>query len=399
MIEETATSQPRPRLIVLSSTYPRWPNDPEPAFVHELAKRLVDRFEVVAVVPHAPGTAADEMMDGVRVLRYRYGPAALETLVQDGGMMTHLRQSPWKWLLVPGFLILQWVSARRLLVPGTIVHAHWIVPQGLIARCLPCPYMVTSHGADMFMLRSPFAMAIKRSVLARARAFTVVSRALQQCARDSLNAGSAVVRSMGVDLKHRFTPDRSTARDRYEILFVGRLVEKKGIDTLLRAMPEVVRRHPRVKLTIVGHGPLRHVLGVTASDLGVESHVRFVGSVAQEALPALYRRAAVFAAPFILSRSGDQDGLGLTVVEALGCGCPVIVGAVPATDDIIAEARSVRPIAPGDAGALATALNEVLEDPTAAAVAAAIDRNALVARFDWESVADEYAEMLQKLVL
>src|SRR5690606_9209651 len=62
----------RPVLLVLASTYPRWPGDPEPGFVHELSRRLTDRFRVIALCPHAPGARTAERMDGVEVVRYRY---------------------------------------------------------------------------------------------------------------------------------------------------------------------------------------------------------------------------------------------------------------------------------------------------------------------------------------
>ncbi|MBL2545111.1 glycosyltransferase family 4 protein, partial [Klebsiella pneumoniae] len=59
---------PRPRLLVLASTYPRWANDHELSFVHDLAKRLADRFEVVVLCPHAPGAASRELLDGVQIV-------------------------------------------------------------------------------------------------------------------------------------------------------------------------------------------------------------------------------------------------------------------------------------------------------------------------------------------
>ena len=79
---------PRPVLLVLASTYPRWADDHEPGFVHELARRLTDRFRVLALVPHSPGSSTRETLDGVEVIRYRYAPGRLETLVNDGGIVT-----------------------------------------------------------------------------------------------------------------------------------------------------------------------------------------------------------------------------------------------------------------------------------------------------------------------
>ena len=78
----------KPGLLVLASTYPRWKDDHEPGFVHELCKRLAGSFDVVALVPDAPGADPDGLLDGVDVVRYRYAPRWLQTLVNDGGIVT-----------------------------------------------------------------------------------------------------------------------------------------------------------------------------------------------------------------------------------------------------------------------------------------------------------------------
>ena len=72
------------RLLVLTSTFPRWHGDHEPAFVFDLARRLTDRFEVTVLAPHAPGALAEEYMDDVRVHRFRYAPERLELLAYEG---------------------------------------------------------------------------------------------------------------------------------------------------------------------------------------------------------------------------------------------------------------------------------------------------------------------------
>ena len=150
----------KPRLLVLASTYPRWLDDHEPGFVHELAKRQVERFEVTVLTSSAPGAALHERIDGVEVIRYRYAPRTMETLVYGGGISTNLRRAPWKWALVPSFVAAQGAAAHRLHAQKRfdVVHAHWLIPQGLVARSLRArgtgqvPYVVTSHGGDLYRL-------------------------------------------------------------------------------------------------------------------------------------------------------------------------------------------------------------------------------------------------------
>ena len=391
-----------PALLVLASTYPRWAGDHEPGFVHELARRLTDRFRVIVLGPHAPGAKAREVLDGVEVIRYRYAPERLETLVNDGGIVTNLRRSKWKLLLVPGFVLAQAWRAWRLCRTGKVdvIHAHWLIPQGLIATVLQAlpgpklPFVATSHGADLYALKGGLMQALKRTVIGRASVVTVVSEAMRdRVAEISPDAIDARVQPMGVDLQQRFVPDPDTPRSENELLFVGRLVEKKGLRHLLDAMPVVIARCPDVRLRIAGFGPEEAALRHQTEALGLADHVEFLGPVPQAELPDLYRRATVFVAPFVEARSGDQEGLGLVLVEAAGCGCPVLAGDVPAVRDVLGDASS-RVVDPRRPTQLADAIVDLLVYPQRAHAQADALRENLIGRFDWQSVAAGYADVL-----
>ena len=221
----------KPRMLVLTSTYPRWRDDPEPGFVHELARRLTADFQVMVLAPHARDAAVEEELDGVLVCRYRYAPAAWETLVNDGGMVANLRGNPLKWLLVPGFLLSQaWVTRRlsRQYRPD-VIHAHWLIPQGLVVTLIRLfgqipPFLVTSHGADIYSLRGSVLNALKRRVARSAAAMSVVSSAMQdEAARIGLRPPRLEVLPMGVDFQGRFAPDAAQPRGTDELLFeIGR---------------------------------------------------------------------------------------------------------------------------------------------------------------------------------
>lgn len=384
---------------MLASTFPRWRGDPEPGFVQELAKRMTGQFRVLALVPGAPGAPRRELMDGVEVVRFRYAPHRLQTLVNDGGIVTNLKRRPWKWLLVPAFGLSQawntWRLLRRHRVD--IVHAHWLIPQGLVVALLGClpgrapALLVTSHGADLFALKGRVYGWLRRFVLRRASVVTVVSEAMRdELIRSGERSDRVLVRPMGVDLAGRFSLDPSVPRSADEILFVGRLVEKKGLSHLIDAMPAVLARRPTAHLTVAGFGPERPEREAQVARLALAGKVTFVGAVSQADLVALYRRAAVFVAPFVQAASGDQEGLGLVVVEAAGCGCPVVVADLPATRDVFRDAKPAATVTPASAQDLADAVCKVLEDPPDTLAL----RDSLVRRFDWRSVAEGYGQLL-----
>lgn len=406
-MRDSKQPQRRPVLLVLTSTYPRWQGDPEPAFVHELARRLTERFEVIVLGPHAPGAARREVFDGVDVVRYRYAPRRLQTLVNDGGIVTNLRRSPWKISLVPSFVLGMLWSAWRVmrLRDIDVVHAHWLVPQGVVAgllRWLPgrnVPFVITSHGADLYALRGKLFALLKRFAVARAEAVTVVSAPmLQELSAMGCDLKKISVRSMGVDLQGRFVPDSTVRRSSSEVLFVGRLVEKKGLRYLINAMPEVIKRRPDVRLIIAGFGPDEESLRARAKELDLNDSIRFVGAVEQSQLPSLYRRAAVLVAPFVRARSGDEEGLGLVIVEALGCCCPVVAGDVGAMTEIFGQTSGDFVVDVTNPQLLAERVLEVISKPGFTKARVVKLRRELQDRFDWQRVAIGYAELLERCV-
>lgn len=395
----------RPTLLVLASTYPRWENDPEPGFVHELCRRLARSFDVVAVVPDAPEAAPSGMLDGVEVLRYRYAPRMLQTLVNNGGIATNLRRSPWKWLLVPGFIGGQYLAARRVIRARRVdaVHAHWLIPQGWIARILlrrhGAPFVVTSHGGDLFGFRGKALQVVKCKVAQASAAMTVVSSAMRdEVVRLDLRPSRLVVLPMGVDLQHRFVVDVDAKRQVQQLLFVGRLVPKKGLPHLLHALPKVLATRPGVTLKIVGFGPEQPALMTLAKQLGIDAQVEFCGAIAQPELPALYRQASAFVAPFVRDESGNQEGLPVVLMEAIGCGCPAIVGNVPGVSELLGDEANAVCVDPRDADALAEAILDVLDHPDVARQRALAIRRAALDKVDWEHIALSYGQIMARVI-
>jgi glycosyltransferase involved in cell wall biosynthesis len=201
---------------------------------------------------------------------------------------------------------------------------------------------------------------------------------------------------MGVDLHETFVPDSECGeeRGRSEILFVGRLVEKKGLDSLIRAMPNVLKEHPDSILTIIGYGPEKPKLRALCEKLKVDASVKFEGAVANFKLPEYYRRATVFAAPFVRAGSGDEEGLGLVLIEALGCGCPAIVSDIAAARDITKGLKGVITTPQKDTVALSNALIKVLDDPIKFRSQVLGDLPILVERFSWQAVGERYSKLL-----
>jgi glycosyltransferase involved in cell wall biosynthesis len=126
--------------------------------------------------------------------------------------------------------------------------------------------------------------------------------------------------------------------------------------------------------------------------------VNFLGALEQKDLPRLYRSASLLVAPFVRDDAGDQEGLPVVLMEAIGCGCPVIAGAVEGIEDLLGSATADITVRADDAAALAAAVLRDLDDPAAAAARAARVRAAVADRLDWSRIAAAYAEFLQSCV-
>jgi glycosyltransferase involved in cell wall biosynthesis len=398
-------SATRKRILVLTSTFPRWSGDREPPFVFELSKRLQEQFHVIVLAPHAPGAKRAEEIDGIEVRRFRYFIPRWQTLAYEGGILANLKKNKLNFLLVPFFILAELVSLVRLLhlTKVDVIHAHWLFPQGLIALTAKMlspskpAILCTSHGGDLYGLAGPLFTRIKQQVIRRVDKFTVVSYAMRDYASTSAGRQDIEVIPMGVDLAQRFTPSPNERRSSNELLFAGRLVEKKGVEYIIMAMPEILKRYPQTKLLIAGDGPERARLQRLSIDIGVESRVQFLGAVANTALQKLYRRAAIFVAPSVIARGGDQEGLGLVFVEALGCECPIVASDLPAIRDVVIDGVTGLICKQKDSADLAKKVQCLLDDPDAGANLGRAGRRHVEDRFDWQIISRRYKGLINGL--
>ncbi|NHA16059.1 glycosyltransferase family 4 protein [Thioalkalivibrio sp. XN279] len=390
---------------MLTSTLPRWEGDSEPRFVLDLARHLSDEIDVEILAPHATGAARREVLDGIPVTRFRYWIPWWQSVAYEGGISWRLKENRWRLFQVPFFMLsLAWHTVRRLRrgPPVDIVHAHWIVPQGLVAVLVRglagrrVRVVCTSHGGDLFGLRGKAWTAIKRWVLRRCDAVTVVSNAMADRVREIAPNVEPEVIPMGTDLRSLFTPPEEPRQPPFNrLIFVGRLVEKKGVKYLLEAMALVRKTHLDVTLDIVGHGPLRAELEAQARALGLEDCVRFVGAVPHAELPDYYRAADIAVFPFVEAESGDQEGFGLVMVEAMGCGCTVIASELPAVRDVILHEQTGISTPARGAKTLADALTQLLAESDGFPDIAKRGVAHAQRRFDWSVTAARFVEAMR----
>jgi glycosyltransferase involved in cell wall biosynthesis len=240
---------------------------------------------------------------------------------------------------------------------------------------------------------------MKRFVLRHCEAVTVVSRSMLEAVADVDRSclTHVQVSPMGADLQGTFTPCRETERSKYHLLFVGRLAEKKGLHVLIDALPEIVRRYPEVRLRVVGDGPELAELRARAEVRDVSRCIDWLGSRPHAELVAEYRRATMLVFPSVKTAGGDQEGLGLVPVEALGCECPVVASDLPAIRDVIVHGETGLLASSGDPDSLAIQIMSLLGDAPRRSELARKGRAMVTKNFDWSEVGRRYKMLIESL--
>jgi len=168
---------------------------------------------------------------------------------------------------------------------------------------------------------------------------------------------TTVVLPMGADVIGIRPLAAAAVRRPGQILFVGRLVEKKGVSVLLAALR--LLNETGYDLHLVGDGPLRSQLTSESSGLSAS----FVGALEREALAAEYGAASIAVFPSVAAASGDQDGLPVALLEAMSTGCAIVASDLPGLRDAVEDGKSGLLTPPGSAEELAKALGRLLHDP------------------------------------
>jgi len=365
-------------VLLVTSSFPRWAGDATTPFVHHLAADLRGLgWDVRVLAPHASGAKRDEILDGVPVSRFRYAwPDSLESLCYEGGALVKLRSNPARYLLVPllvvaqGFAVLGRMLRRRV----ALVHSHWLLPQGftsaLAARLLNRPHVVTVHGGDVFALQGPVSRAAKKLVLRLAEVVTVNSEATRRAVLELGPYEKKVVRiPMGAD--DTVAPDAASVASLRESLrgqegpllaFVGRLVPEKGASDLLQAVAILSGSMPGIRAVVIGDGPEREALARQARALGIDRRISLTGWLSPAQVRMHLHASDIFVGPSRPAPDGWIEAQGLTFIEAMLAGLPVVASRIGGILDAVRDGETGLLVAPGAPEAIAEAVRRLFAD-------------------------------------
>ncbi|MDC0357689.1 glycosyltransferase [Oligoflexia bacterium] len=348
-------------LLIAASTFPRWADDEQSDFVWKQAlafKRRYPHLHITILAPHDRGSALEEEWEGIKIHRFRYFcPASLQKLVYPS-ILPNIQNKPILLLQIPLLLICELFATLFLIQKYKInlVYSHWFVPQGLAcgiaAWIRGVPHVLTSHSSDITVMNKLplLGRIIVRTMIGKAKAVTVVSQRglsnlqsfFNEAQQQALEKKVKVI-PMGVDEADFSTPSVETDSFKQELgltgkrvlLFMGRLVEKKGIDLLIEAFLNINKEFKDTELVIAGAGHLEASLKRKVANLKLTDKVTFPGHVRGETKVRLLRAASLVAAPSVITSGGDLEGLPVVVLEALAAGKICVASEVSGAPEII----------------------------------------------------------------
>lgn len=359
-----------------------------------------DRVRVL--LPSGPDVPAAWDEAGVEARAFRYAPRRCEVLGYGRSLRADEATRPAALLVTPLYLLAARRALRRELAGGgwDLVHAHWVVPNGLAARpaARRVPLAIGLHGSDVFLAERPGVRLAVGRVLRRTAVMTACSPELaERVASLGLPAGRSHVIPYGVDVE-LFRPDparRGIWRQRLEIpaaapliLGVGRMATKKGFHRLMEILPQLMADFPAVHLVLAGGGDRLAEFRAAASPWA--GRVHFPGPVLHDTLPDLYRAADLFVLPAVHDRRGNVDGLPNVILEAMASGLPVVASAISGIPLAVEDGVTGRLVGEADPRGLAAAVGGLLRDREGCAAMGAAGRRRAERELTWDAVAARY---------
>lgn len=388
-------------ILILASSYPRFPGDGTAPFIQSIAKSLHELGNKVFVVAPYDSEVQPSQDKTVEVIRFKYiYPDRWHIMGHARSLKSDVALRPFTFLLLPLFLLSAFITLMKVTKSHKIevIHANWVLPNGPVAMLVSMfrkiPYVVSLHGSDIFIARkNPVFGWVAGKVLKRASSITACSAELRdgalQLGADPQKTG---LLAWGADATI-FTPEkgetlRAELLGEKEILVtaLGRLVDKKGFGHLINAWREISQDCPTALLLIGGDGPLRSRLDQMIDQHRLQEHIRLLGRVAWDQVPAFLAASDIFVLPSVKDAHGNVDGLPTVLLEAMSSETAVVASSIGGVELVVQHDQNGLIVAPGDEKDLANKIRFLINHPSQRQRLAAEARRSVLDQFNWRNV-------------
>jgi len=358
------------KVLVLTHNFVRSKEDSAGQFIFTLMRELIREFDIFVLAPHQKGLPTYEEMDGIKIYRFRYNLPSYENLAYRGDMHERIFRSTLSKISFLSFLSSFFFYGLRIIKKNRIdiVHCHWWVPGGMVGYLLsffvPFKMVITTHGSDVFILRKfKWAKPLAELIFKKAQFVTAVSTYLKFLISEDLgiDENKIFVFPMPFDTHKFYQLKEKKVKPGY-ILSIGRLIQRKGYDYLLKAAGILKDEGVQFKLTIIGSGPEENNLKRLIAELNLNEYVTIMDTLPQKELNTYYNQSEIFVLPSITDWKKEAEGLGMVLMEAMACKVPVVATKSGGMVDIVFHEKTGLLVPEQDSSALASAIKRLLKD-------------------------------------
>ncbi|MCQ2091654.1 MAG: glycosyltransferase [Fibrobacter sp.] len=421
------------KVLVIGSVYPRFHEDAEVPWLRASVAHLrAAGVEVQVLAPTYKGLKSHEI-DGVKVNRFRYAPKDWEMLTHEEGAPSKMASKPWLQLLAIPYIIsgfFRCLSLCRKWKPD-VIHAHWPFPHAFIAlgaaKLFRIPLVLNFHGAELLLIRKKkwvkpflkFAISQAQAVFANSSFTASKIKALRNVEVEWSPYGTTLGSSqchceersdeaIQSDLAPNVSKSIHPVNGKFKILFVGRHIERKGINYLIESAMYLPKE--QFEIRIVGVGDLTAELkqqahevatsdeAITGNEYGGPCDIIFTGKLSPAELENEYRTANVFTLPAIVDSKGDTEGLGVVLIEAMELNLPIVASNVGGIPDVVVDNVSGLLVPEKDPEALAEAFKLLAADPNLVGGVIEGARKRIAQYFTWDGIIERQIAVYNKVI-
>ena len=362
-------------------------------------------------------------MEGIKIFRFPYFfPIKFQRLAYDGGILPNIKRSWLARIQLPFLFLAELFYAVKIIKKEKIdvINSHWIVPNGLVgAICrffFGTPHVLTEHAAGLVALKKlPMKRFVSNFIVENTDIFTVVSSYIYKELLNLLilysttgikNNKKFKIIPMGVEVSKFISKvNKKSLKRKYNIdsknvlLFIGRLVEKKGLEYLLKAFPNILKTNPNTLLVICGDGPLKERYEELSKKMKLDNFVKFVGKISEEEKLDYLAMADILVVPSIKTKEGDTEGLPVVILEGGASEKPIVASNVGGISDAIYDRLNGFLVRQKDPKMLAEKINILLSNVTLRKKFGKRSRKLVEKKYSWQIVSSKYSEVFKLLRL
>lgn len=387
------------RILFITSTFPLNQKDTQVPWMSHLVRKLEEGKEKVDVfAPSFKGSKTSRYFN-IKVYRFRYAPAFLEVLTHEEGAVFKLRRKPWLFPVAVLYIIFGLLNVVIIAFKNKydIVHVNWPFPQGIfgIAVKIVSPrtkIILTFYGAELALAEKIlFGKYVLNFIIKKADAITAISNFTKNKIKNSYGKKIKVI-PFTSSIQVEKSDIRINADKNMHVLFVGRLIERKGVSYLIKSMSFLPSS---IFLDIVGGGILMQSLKDESERLGFGSRIHFYDRVNDEKLKDFYRNCDVFVLPSIEDKWNDTEGLGVVLLEAMSFGKPVVASRIGGILDIVENNVNGLLVPQKDAKSLAEAIKSIIDNKALRERLGSKGKETVNEKFSWIKIINELESLYE----